>query len=478
MSRAIVVIGGVAVIALATTLGYFAGHRSAAGSSVATESMAAQEDAEEEVLYWYDPMVPDQHFDKPGKSPFMDMMLVPRYASESNEAGVGISSALQQNLGVRTATVTLDTIASPVRAPGTLQWAVTGEHRVSARVEGLVERLHARTPYARVARGDPLATLLAPTLASAIAEYRALASSRSPEARQLQAAARSRLQLWGVNPAQVSTRDGPPRIVLHAPADGVLAEVAVREGETVMPGQLLFRLNATDTLWLDARVPQGSAGQLQAGDAAQVLVSGASEPMLGKIEAVLPEVDLVTRTQSVRVLVPNPDGTLAAGAFAEVVLQSTTKEARPWIPSEALIMTGRESRVIVKSAESTFLPVAVTTGRQADERTEILAGLVGGEEIVVSGQFLIDSEASLSGLLSRLEPAATSDSAAEPADKPTPETSGSDEQRRVLYWYDPMVPDKHFDQPGKSPFMDMQLVPKYADEVEAKTPATPPEASP
>lgn len=475
MSRANVVIGGVAVIALAITLGYFAGHRSAAGSSAATANMAAQEDAEEEVLYWYDPMVPDQHFEKPGKSPFMDMMLVPRYASETNEAGVEISSALQQNLGVRTVKVTLDSVASPIRAPGTLQWAATGEHRVSARVEGLVERLHARSPYARVKRGEPLATLLAPALASAIAEYRALGSSRSTEARQLQAAARSRLQLWGINPAQVSTRDGPPRIVLHAPADGVLAEVAVREGETVTPGQLLFRLNATDTLWLEARLPQGSAGRLKAGDTAQVLVSGASEPMEGTIEAVLPEIDLATRTQSVRVLVPNPDGTLAAGAFAEVVLQSAASEARPWIPSEALIMTGRESRVITKSAQGTFLPVAVTTGRQADERTEILSGLAGGEEIVVSGQFLIDSEASLSGLLSRLEPTATSDRASEP-DKPAPATS--DEERRVLYWYDPMVPDKHFDQPGKSPFMEMQLVPKYADEVEEKTPATPPEDSP
>jgi membrane fusion protein, copper/silver efflux system len=186
-------------------------------------------------------------------------------------------------------------------------------------------------------------------------------------------------------------------------------------------------------------------------------------PLTGTLDAVLPEVDPTTRTQSVRVVVPNPDGRLAAGAFAEVELDSPDDAERVWIPSEALIQTGHESRVIVKQADGSFRPVRVATGRQVDERTEIVAGLVGGEAVVVSGQFLIDSEASLSGALSRLEPAP--DTAHAPGPHTAPAAAGKQgNDRRVLYWYDPMVPDQHFDRPGKSPFMDMQLVPKYADE--------------
>ena len=128
----------------------------------------------------------------------------------------------------------------------------------------------------------------------------------------------------------------------------------------------------------------------------------------------------------------------------------------PLVPTEALIATGADSRVIVVGADGSFRPVRVRTGRSSGGRTEVVDGLKGGERVVTSGQFLIDSEASLSGALARLEapvPQANFGAKREPG------------ERKVLYWYDPMMPDRHFGKPGKSPFMDMQLVPKYADEV-------------
>jgi Cu(I)/Ag(I) efflux system membrane fusion protein len=456
------------VFAVGLVAAYHVGQRRAEPAAAVVDASGGERKA----LYWYDPMVPDQHFDKPGKSPFMDMMLVPRYADEQGTAGIQIDPGIRQNLGVRTAMATVEAVSEQIRVPGTLQWDLRGEHRVSARVEGLVEQVHVRAPYERVKRGDPLATLLAPALASAIAEYRALAASESSGGKGLQAAARSRLALLGLTPGDLRAAGaGVPRIVLRAPADGVLGDIAVRAGDTVMPGQMLFRLNATHSLWLEARVPQAQAGLLRAGAAAEVTVSAfPSTAFAGTVEAVLPEVDTATRTQTVRIVLANPDGTLAAGMFADAVLQSSSDQRWPWIPSEALILTGRDARVIVKQADDSFVPVRVKPGRQIGDRTEILHGLAGGENVVVSGQFLIDSEASLSGALSRLDeadPATTSPTAAEGATSEMTAVDGKAKpERKVLYWYDPMVPDKHFDRPGKSPFMDMPLVPKYADEAD------------
>jgi Cu(I)/Ag(I) efflux system membrane fusion protein len=469
MNRPLKISAAVLPLGLAIALGYVIGHRRASPDDAET-AVADPASAEREVLYWYDPMVPDQHFDAPGKSPFMDMMLVPRYAGEGGDSmAVRVDPGLQQNLGIRTATVELDTVGAEVRAPGTLQWDLRAEQRVTARVEGLVERVHVRTPFARVQRGDPLVTLLAPALSSALAEYRVLSSTQSDGAKQLQSAARSRLTVLGLTAADIraASRDGVPRIVLRAPNDGVLTEITVREGDTVMAGQPLFRLNAPDPIWLEARVPQAAIGALSPGSTAQIQVSAfPGQSFSGTVDAILPEVDPTTRTQGVRLVLPNPKATLAAGMFADAMLRGAEDRRCPWVPSEALILTGREARVIVKDDDGRFRPVPVTTGRQVGERTEILEGLQGGEMVVVSGQFLIDSEASLSGALTRLQGPAADEPAAQTDKSPhntAPKQPGAP-SRQVLYWYDPMVPDKHFDRPGKSPYMDMELVPKYADE--------------
>ncbi len=403
MSRRALILTAVAIALLAAGLGYWFGQRGMPNKAEAGEMPAPAADAAP--LYWFDPMVPDQHFDKPGKSPFMDMMLVPRYADAGTGDTVAINPGLQQNLGIRTAVVELDSVATEIRAPGTLQWDLSGERRVAARVEGLVERVHVQTPFARVRQGQPLVTLLAPMLGGALAEYRALASGSSDGSRALLAAARSRLQLLGLTAADLQrpSAGGAPRIVLRAPANGVLGDIAVREGDTVTAGQLLMQVNATDTLWVEAQVPQVDVGTLSANLTAEVEVSGfPGERFEGVVDAVLPQVDPATRTQTVRIVVQNREEHLAAGQFATVVLRSDSERVCPWVPSEALILTGSEARVIVRDDDGGFRPVRVRAGRVVGERSEILEGLSGGEKVVVSGQFLIDSEASLSGLLGRL----------------------------------------------------------------------------
>ena len=309
------------------------------------------------VLYWYDPMVPDQHFDKPGKSPFMDMALVPRYADGASTGGITIAPGVRQSLGVRTVVATRGQLDVGLQVPGTLSWNLREERIVSARVDATVDRLYVRAPFERVHAGQPLVSLIAPAWSTALAEAAAVGQGASAPARALRAAASARLQALGL-PAGAKVMSGG-RILLTAPVTGVVSEIGVREGQSAPMGTLLFRLNGTDRIWLDAAVPQAGAAGIGA-------------------------------------------GTLAPGMFAQVTLQPVATAEHPLVPSNALIGSGVQARVIVQDADGTFRPVAVQAGRSSGDRTEILSGLHGGERVVASGQFLIDSEASLSGALERL----------------------------------------------------------------------------
>ena len=364
---------------------------------------------ERQALYWYDPMMPDQHFDKPGKSPFMDMQLVPKYTDALASGGVRIDPTLQQNVGIRPAVVEVGSLVTELRVPATLTWDLRHESVVSTPVNAVVSRVFVKTPFEPVRRGQALATVLAPEWSSAIAQAQALWKAQSAAARSLQGAAQQRLRVLGV-PAGGS-RDGG--VVLPSPQSGIVSEVLVREGQSVMPGTPLFRVNGTDTLWLEAAIPQAGSAGIGPGTKVQATVTAVpGKTFDGEVEALLPQIDPTSRTQRARIVLRNEGGQLVAGMFAELTLQAGEGPAVPLVPTEALIATGTDSRVIVVGADGSFQPVRVRTGRTGGGRTEILTGLKGGERVVTSGQFLIDSEASLSGALQRLEaPAATQPSA-------------------------------------------------------------------
>ena len=151
-NRFIVVAAVAVAILVALGLGYWWG-RSRDQASMAGNAGAPS--GERKVLYWYDPMAPDQHFDKPGKSPFMDMQLVPKYADEATAGGVAIAPGVRQNLGIRTVEVKRGRLASAIRVPGTIGWDLRQEHIVSARVDAIVERLHVRAPFEPVRAEQP-----------------------------------------------------------------------------------------------------------------------------------------------------------------------------------------------------------------------------------------------------------------------------------------------------------------------------------
>lgn len=422
MKRPLLVLAAVVAAAALLTLGYLGGRRQTA-TPMPVHAPATAPDSAGKVLYWYDPMVPEQHFDKPGLSP-MGMQMVPRYADAGDTAGdvVRIDPATVQNLGLRIAPVERRVLSNVLRVPGTLAWNPREAVTVSARVDAVVSKLHVRAPYTKVAAGEPLADLLAPQWGSALAEYGALQNAQSADAKALRGAARERLQLLGLTSQDIRAahRGAGAAITLHAPQAGVVTTLEVREGQRVGAGQTLMTLNGLATVWVEAALPQAVAGTVRAGTPVTVTVDALpGQEFQGSVETLLPDVDNATRTQRARIVLANPDGRLSPGMFATVQLQPIEGEAVPVVPSEALITTGAQARVIVEETDGRFRPVAVRTGRSAGGYTEILDGLRGGEKVVVSGQFLIDSEASLSGALERLgehgEVPATAASAPHPA---------------------------------------------------------------
>ncbi|HJY40492.1 MAG TPA: efflux RND transporter periplasmic adaptor subunit [Steroidobacteraceae bacterium] len=370
-------------------------------------TQSAAHEAGRRVLYWHDPMVPNARFDKPGKSPFMDMQLVPVYADEEGGAAVKVSPVVTQNLGIRLGTVEKAKLQPKLAAVGSVAFDERLLEVVQARVEGYVTRLHVKAPLERVRRGQPLAEIVAPAWLEAQEEYLALLDAQSERGQSIRDAARQRLAVLGVPESTIRDLDARRKrsaaATLVAPIDGVVAELAVREGAAFMPGSALFRINGLETVWVNAEVPEAQVSMIPLG--AQATVHATAWPGIafkGRVAALLPDVDPQTRTLSVRVVVDNPQFQLAPGMFVSLDFVGRDELESLVVPSEAVIMTGERNVVIVAREGGGFDVAAVTLGAEAGGRTAILSGLEAGQSIVLSGQFLIDSEASLKSAGSRL----------------------------------------------------------------------------
>jgi Cu(I)/Ag(I) efflux system membrane fusion protein len=387
---------------LALALAGYAGYRYAGHPEMATTPGAT----DKPVLYWYDPMHPQQKFDKPGKSPFMDMQLVPKYAGEAADAGtVSISPQMVQNLGVRTAEAKRGALEQRFEAVGAVAFNERGVVQLQARAAGFVEKLHARAPLDAVKKGAALVELLYPEWAGAQEEYLLLRKSGSADLAQ---AARQRLMLLGMTEAQVAAveREGrvQNRFTLSAPISGVIAELGVREGSTVMPGATLFRLVDLSTVWVNAEVPETQASWVTPGARVVARVQAYPERAFeGRVGALLPEVNAATRTVRTRIEVANPDSLLKPGMYASVVFQHGAKRESVLVPTEAVIRTGTRDVVIAALGGGKFRALPVEVGSESGGQSEIRKGLQPGDAVVLSGQFLIDSEASLSATVGRLE---------------------------------------------------------------------------
>ena len=365
---------------------------------------AADGGGEREILYWYDPMVPNERYPGPGKSS-MNMDTIPKYADEAGggaSGGVRIDPALTQNLGVRYATARSGDLEGDLGATAVIDYNERDIAVVQARADGFVQRVYNRAPGDVIAAGAPLVDLLIPSWGGAQTEY--LAVRRTGDAPLIRAA-RQRLVLLGMSESLIASveRSGRPRntVTISTPTGGAIKTLGVRSGMSVTQGTTLAEINGLSSVWLNAAIPEALASRLRVGQSVEVtLAAFPGERFTGRLTALLPELVGDSRTVTGRIEMANRGGRLRPGMFGQITFGGGSTRAL-LVPTEAVIRTGERDIVMLALSEGRFQPAEVRIGREAGGQTEILAGLREGERVVASGQFLIDSEASLSGVSAR-----------------------------------------------------------------------------
>lgn len=391
------ILGAVLAVALVSgATGYFFAH--GIGGAPSSEG-------DRKILYWYDPMIPQERYPGPGKSS-MNMDLIPKYADEGEAGGVRVSPAMAQNLGVRLAAAEMRDMAPSLRVVGRVEFDERLIAEVQTLTPGFVESLAVRAVGEPIAQGRQIASVYSPDLLTAQHEYRAvLAMPRDVASPGLRQAARNRLSLLGLPSAAIRRleRGGAPQRTypVFARAPGIVTQIGARPGAQVAPGQSIVTIAGLSRVLVVAEVPEAMLGQVRVGLPVEISFPAyGAEVVRARVDYIYPRLNAEARTARVRITLLNPGGRLRDGMFANVNIQGTGGMALV-VPSEAVIDTGRRKVVIVRR-NGTFVPVNVQTGRELGEWTQILSGVQRGDQVVASGQFLIDSEASLSGFVDRM----------------------------------------------------------------------------
>lgn len=381
---------------------------------VAGSGAAEQADVgERTVKYWWDPMMsPPFISDQPGKSP-MGMDLVPVYEDEiSAGSTLLIDPTVVQNMGLRVARVDVAPLARTIRAVGVLAEPEPARHDVNLRVDGWVDRLHADTEGARLVTGDPLFDLYSPELQVAVEELigarkmRETLAARSQSDAIYESAVR-KLVLYGLAREQVdelAALDTAPRTVtFKSPANGYLVEKMVYAGSAVMAGDTVMRIADASKLWLDARVFEKDLPHVHVEQDVTARVDGRpGEDFSGHVILVHPRLDAMTRTALVRMEIDNAELALRHGMFATVFLNVEIAPQTIVVPREAIIDTGVRQVAFVALDMGHFEPRNVEMGASGENgMVQVFSGLAPGEQVVVSGQFLLDAESRMKEAIQR-----------------------------------------------------------------------------
>ncbi len=361
-------------------------------------------DGEREILYYRHPHNPKVTSSVPAVDE-MGMDYVPVYADEGGRGdGVLISPEVRNNLGVRVAEVDRGLLPRTISAVGQVDYDESRVQHLHARAEGWVEKLFVASVGDRVGRGDPLLELYSPRLVTAQEEY--LQALRMGGA-SLIAASEARLRALGIGGDDIrrlrESGDSDGRIVYRAPVGGVVTRLEIREGMYVKPDTDMVVLANLEKVWIEADVLARQSEWLRAGIPARVRLDQLPDQTLdGTLTYVYPEADPMTRAVRVRLAFDNPGGTLKPNSFATVTISEPDSAPVLQVPSAALIRTSEQTRVIVEIAPNRFAPRLVGVAYESDGMAAIHQGLMEGERVVISGQFMLDSEANLRGELDRI----------------------------------------------------------------------------
>ena len=371
---------------------------------------------ERKLLYYRNPMNPAVTSPVPRKDE-MGMDYVPVYAEAGDDdtGAIQLSATMVNNLGVRTVAARTGQLDTGIQTVGTVAYDERGRIEVRVRAEGYVERLSVRAEGESVSRGQALFSVFSPKLAAAQREYLHALSLGDPA---LTDASAGRLRALGLDTATIDrlnkTGEAADRVTYYAPEDGVVTMLGVREGALAEPGMSAITLVPISRLWVVAEVPEADAARVNEGAAATLSFPALpGQRVDARVLEVLPQLNEATRTLQARLELDNAGRRLAAGMLADVTIEGSAGSETLIVPTEALIRTGRAQRVIIALGNGRFVARDVESGRESGEEIEILGGLVPGEQVVVSGQFMIDSESQVRSSLRRYDkPQATTDQAA------------------------------------------------------------------
>ena len=393
----------VIAVLVAIVVGILIGRSMGVSSGV---SEVAASNSERKALYWVAPMDPNYRRDEPGKSP-MGMDLVPVYADESDgQPGVvSIDPAIVSNLGVRTAKAEFGALSRRIETVGYVGYDEDTVQHVHTRVDGWIERLATKSSGDAVEKGQLLFELYSPTLVNAQQEYLTALGSNN---KLLLTASTNRLEALGIGESQIERlkkeRTVHQRVRVYAEADGVIANLGVREGIYVTPATEIMSVAKLDKIWVLAEVFERQAAWVKAGQPATVELDYLpGESWRGVVDYVYPELDPKTRTLKVRLRFDNAAATLRPNMFSRVIIEAEGYGDVVHVPREAVIRGGSIDRVVVALGQGRFHAKPVRLGIESGDRVAIRSGILAGEDIVVSGQFLIDSESNIESALSRME---------------------------------------------------------------------------
>ncbi|MFT5276461.1 MAG: Cu(I)/Ag(I) efflux system membrane fusion protein [Glaciecola sp.] len=371
-------------------------------------------------LYWVAPMDPNYQRDKPGLSP-MGMDLVPVYknnmdGAEQSPGTIKIHPNIVNNMGVRTAKAERKALNVEIGTVGYVKYSEDTLVHVHPRVEGWIEVLNVKAAGTYVKKGDPLYALYSPELVNAQEEF-LVAVKRANK--NLIAASKSRLQAMQMPASAISKlvadKTVQQTVVFTAPQTGFIDNLNIREGFYVQPGKTLMSIGALDEVWVDAEIFERQSNLVKLGlPVSMTLAYLPGRTWEGKVDYIYPTLDAATRTLRVRIRFSNEDYFLKPNMFANVTIYtrddalSLVDSSSLVVPSEAVIRTGTQNRVVLALGEGEFKSVEVRIGQVFERDIEILSGLMEGDLVVISAQFLLDSESSISSDFMRID----SDSAA------------------------------------------------------------------
>jgi len=367
----------------------------------------SETDIEREVLYWVAPMDPNFRRDGPGKSP-MGMNLKPVYADEvdAQPGVVKIDPTLVQNLGVRTDLAQRSSLPRFIDTVGYVNYDENTVHHIHTRVDGWIENLAITTKGDPVEKGQLLFELYSPKLVNAQEEF--LTALRSGNA-LLSKASRERITALGVTANEISRLEKErvvrQRIPVYAGMDGVVSKLGVRHGMFVTPASEVMAIAKLDNVWILAEVFERQAAWVEPGQEAEVTLDYLPGATLhGTVDYIYPELDPVTRTLKVRLRFENTDELLRPNMFARVLIHGNGTGDIVHVSNQAVIRGGSANRVVVDLGGGRYQSRSVSLGIESGDRIAIRGGLEGGERVVTSAQFLIDSESNIDTAMSRMEP--------------------------------------------------------------------------